>query len=126
MLHYMYTDALPEKMTMDAMAMAKGLLVAAHRFKLDGLKLMGEETLSKRIDVSTVAGTLAVPEQHGCRDLKAACMEFLARPGNLRAAMEIEGYEKVKAIINPVVMMEVVMKQVFFIGVMKQVGCTDE
>ncbi|RLN00245.1 hypothetical protein C2845_PM06G30960 [Panicum miliaceum] len=73
-------------------------------------QLMCEETLSKRIDVSTVAGTLAVAEQHGCRDLKAACMEFLARPGNLKAAMEIEGYGKVKAIINPVVMMEVVMK----------------
>nr|CAB3462314.1 unnamed protein product [Digitaria exilis] len=102
-LHYMYTDALPEKMMAeeggeeaegDAMAMARGLLAAADRFKLERLKTMCGETLAKRIDVSTAAVTLAAAEQHGCGALKEACMEFLARPENLKAVMETEGYEK--------------------------------
>jgi speckle-type POZ protein len=95
----MYTDALPETeegdVDEDAMSMAHGLLAAAQRFKLERLKLMCEETLAKRIDVSTVADTLGVAEQHGCRALKAACMEFMARPGNLKAVMATEGYDKI-------------------------------
>uniref|UniRef100_K3ZEW4 MATH domain-containing protein n=1 Tax=Setaria italica TaxID=4555 RepID=K3ZEW4_SETIT len=95
----------------DAMAMAQGLLAAADRFKLDRLKLVCEETLSRRIDVSTAAGTLAVAEQHGCGALKAACLEFMARPGNLAAVMETEGYDKAKAGIASVVLTEVFLKQ---------------
>ncbi|RCV18846.1 hypothetical protein SETIT_3G336100v2 [Setaria italica] len=100
-LHYMYTDALPE--------------IERRRrtpwFKLDRLKLVCEETLSRRIDVSTAAGTLAVAEQHGCGALKAACLEFMARPGNLAAVMETEGYDKAKAGIASVVLTEVFLKQ---------------
>jgi speckle-type POZ protein len=98
MLHYMYTVALPETEEEDAaaaMSMAQGLLAAAQRFKIERLKLMCEETLAKRIEVSTVADTLAVAEQHGCRALKAACMEFMAHPANLRAVMATEGYDKI-------------------------------
>jgi speckle-type POZ protein len=111
-LHYMYTDALPaETATDDAMAMAQGLLAAADRFKLDRLKLLCEETLSRSINVGTAAGTLAVAEQHGCGALKAACLEFMARPGNLVAVMDTEGFEKAKEVIAKVVMTEVFMKQ---------------
>jgi speckle-type POZ protein len=47
-----------------------------HRYELEKLKLICEEAfLCKRIDVSTVAGTLAVAEQHCCHALKAACVE---------------------------------------------------
>ncbi|CAN6352007.1 unnamed protein product [Urochloa humidicola] len=109
-LHYMYTNALPEMEEGDDMAMAQGLLAAADRFKIDGLKLLCEETLSRSIDVGTVAGTLAVAEQHGCRALKAACLEFMARPENLKAVMETEGYEKARAVVQPIVM-EIGMKQ---------------
>ncbi|CAL4898709.1 unnamed protein product [Urochloa decumbens] len=106
-LQHMYTNALPEKMDdgEDAMAMVQGLLAAADRFKVDGLKLACEETLSRRIDVSTAAGIQAVAEQHGCGALKAACVEFLmARPENLKAVVETEGYVKAKATIHPLVM----------------------
>jgi speckle-type POZ protein len=61
MLHYMYTVALPETEEEDAaaaMSMAQGLLAAAQRFKIERLKLMCEETLAKRIEVSTVADTV--------------------------------------------------------------------
>jgi speckle-type POZ protein len=115
LLHFMYTDALPpsmmeeeEKEQQGAVAMARDLLAAAHRYKLERLKLLCEEMLCRRIDVDTVAGTMAVAEQHGCGALEAACFEFLARPGNLKAVMETEGYEKIKA--NPT-MMELIMKQ---------------
>jgi speckle-type POZ protein len=115
LLHFMYTDALPpsmmeeeEKEQQGAVAMARDLLAAAHRYKLERLKLLCEEMLCRRIDVDTVAGTMAVAEQHGCGALEAACAEFLARPGNLKAVMETEGYEKIKA--NPT-MMELIMKQ---------------
>ncbi|CAL4898708.1 unnamed protein product [Urochloa decumbens] len=120
MLHYMYNNTLPEKMEEDRMvlpdkmeddmAMAQGLLAAADRFKVDGLKPMCEEMIAKRIDVSTAALTLAVAEQHGCKALKAACLEFMTRPENLKAVMETEGYEKAKPIVHPLVV-ELVMKQ---------------
>ncbi|CAD6267519.1 unnamed protein product [Miscanthus lutarioriparius] len=114
LLHFMYTDALPPSMMEEeeekhgAVAMARDLLAAAHRYKLERLKLLCEEMLCRCIDVDTVAGTIAVAEQHGCGALEAACAEFLARPGNLKAVMETEGYEKIKA--NPT-MMELIMKQ---------------
>ncbi|TVU49767.1 hypothetical protein EJB05_01103, partial [Eragrostis curvula] len=112
MLHFMYTDALPAPETegTDAAAMAGGLLAAAHRYKLERLKLMCEEMLLKRVDVDTVAATLAVAEQHGCRALKAACVEFITRPGNLKAVMETQGFQKMKDTC-PGVVMEIVMKQ---------------
>ncbi|KAL6622416.1 hypothetical protein ACP70R_032295 [Stipagrostis hirtigluma subsp. patula] len=111
MLHFVYTDALPAmEEEEDAVAMAQGLLAAAHRYKLERLKAMCEEMLCERIDVSTVAGTLAAAQQHGCRALKEACVEFMARPGNLKAAMETEGFEKIKTNC-PLVLMELFMKQ---------------
>ncbi|CAN6348032.1 unnamed protein product [Urochloa humidicola] len=97
MLHFLYTDALPKIGEQEAVPMAQGLIVAAHRYKLDRLKLMCEEMLCRRVDMGTVAGSLAVAEKHGCRALKAACMELLGRPGNLKAVMAAEGFEKVKA-----------------------------
>ncbi|CAN6329415.1 unnamed protein product [Urochloa humidicola] len=110
-LHYMYTNTLPEKEDGDdSMAMVKGLLAAADKFKIDGLKQTCEVMLSKRIDVSTAAGILAVAEQHGCTALKAACLEFITRPENLKAVMETEGYEKARAIVHPLVV-ELFMKQ---------------
>ncbi|KAL6846939.1 hypothetical protein ACP4OV_022792 [Aristida adscensionis] len=116
MLHYMYTDALPETAAADekdaaaGVAMALGLLAAAHRYKLERLKAMCEDTLCRRIDVGTVVGTLAAAEQHGCRALKAACMEFIARPGNLKAVMATEGFQKIKDKC-PLVLMELVIEQ---------------
>ncbi|XP_066357881.1 BTB/POZ and MATH domain-containing protein 1-like [Miscanthus floridulus] len=87
MLHFMYTDALPQELEQDGdgVEMARGLLAAAHRYKLERLKLMCEEALCRRIDVGTVAATLVAAEEHGCQALKAACLEFMARPGCIKA-----------------------------------------
>ncbi|KAF8735406.1 hypothetical protein HU200_014485 [Digitaria exilis] len=111
MLHFVYTDELPEMVKEgDAVEMAKGLLAAAHRFDLERLKMMCEEMLCGRIDVNNVAGILVVAEECGCRELKEACVEFIAAPGNLKAVMETEGYEKMKAKC-PTVLVEYFMKQ---------------
>jgi speckle-type POZ protein len=111
MLHFMYTDELPEMEEQgDVATMAQGLIAAAHRYQLERLKLMCEEMLCKRIDVNNVAGTLVVAEQHGCPELKDACVEFITLPGNLKALMENEGYEKIKASC-PSVLFEYAMKQ---------------
>ncbi|CAD6267518.1 unnamed protein product [Miscanthus lutarioriparius] len=118
LLHFMYTDELPSKIEEEGqeeqqgaveVAMAQGLLAAAHRYKLERLKLICEEMLCQRIDLDTVAGSLAVAEQHSCDALKAACVEFLSLPGNLKAAMETQGYQKIKA--NCPVMIELILKQ---------------
>ncbi|OEL37996.1 BTB/POZ and MATH domain-containing protein 1 [Dichanthelium oligosanthes] len=97
LLHFMYTDALPEMKERDTTAMAKGLLAAAHGYKLQRLKLMCEDMLCKRIEVNTVAENLVVAEQLGCRALKDACVEFISVPGNLKAVMETKGFEKIRA-----------------------------
>jgi speckle-type POZ protein len=112
MLQFMYTDALlPEIEEEEVVSMTQlGLLVAAHRFKLERLKLMCEEMLCKRIDVNTVAITLVVAEENGCRALKAACLEFIARPENVKAVMETEGFQKIKGSCLAL-MFDVMMKQ---------------
>jgi speckle-type POZ protein len=115
MLRFVYTDVLPEMgEENETVAMAQGLLAAAGRYKLERLKLMCEEVLFKRIEVNTVATTLVVAEEHGCHALKDACLEFLARPWNMKAVMETEGFEKMKSCLP--VMVELVMKKLASIG----------
>ncbi|VAH52152.1 unnamed protein product [Triticum turgidum subsp. durum] len=81
LLHFIYTDSLPpcNEEGYDAATM-QHLLVAAHRYRLDRLKVMCEEKLSKSINVQTVTSTLAVADQHFCEGLKDACVEFLSEP----------------------------------------------
>lgn len=116
LLHYMYTDALPAPEKTEekkgTLAMTRGLLAAAHRFKLERLRTMCAEKLSKHIDLETVVGTLAVAELNGCVALKAACVEFITRPGNLKALMETEGFLATVRANCPSVMWEIVMKQI--------------
>uniref|UniRef100_A0A0E0BAR6 BTB domain-containing protein n=1 Tax=Oryza glumipatula TaxID=40148 RepID=A0A0E0BAR6_9ORYZ len=103
MLHFIYTDHLPETARNEeeeeeeeeeaAAAMAQHLLEAADRFNLERLKLVCEDKLCRGIGTATVATTLALAEQHGCHGLKEACVEFLRIPGNLSSAMATDGFE---------------------------------
>ncbi|CAL4898724.1 unnamed protein product [Urochloa decumbens] len=110
MLWFMYTDAVPEIGEHEAVEMAQGLLAAAHRYKMDRLKLVCEDMLCRRIDVDNVVGTLVAADKHGCHALKDACEEFLAVPGNLRAVVETEGFEKIKDSC-PAVLLEYALKR---------------
>ncbi|KAF0918877.1 hypothetical protein E2562_026712 [Oryza meyeriana var. granulata] len=74
------------------------------------LKLIYKDKLRKRIGMGNVAVTLALVEQHHCRMLKDARIEFLASPGNLKAAMATDGYGHMKE-TWPSVLVELTMKQ---------------
>lgn len=97
MLHFIYTDSLPEIDDSEAMEMAQHLLVAADRYNLERLKLMCEETLCNYISKSTAATMLALAEQHGCEGLKAACFTFLASLDNLKAVMASDGFAHLRS-----------------------------
>ncbi|XP_047093402.1 BTB/POZ and MATH domain-containing protein 3-like [Lolium rigidum] len=102
LLHFIYTDSLPEQTTHDGEAhddvvMAGHLLVAADRYNIERLKLICEEMLCNHIDSTIVATSLTLAEQHGCHELKEACFEFLASPSNLEAMVTSDGYEHLKS-----------------------------
>ncbi|KAG2548247.1 hypothetical protein PVAP13_9KG155700 [Panicum virgatum] len=73
LLHFVYTDSLPEMAEAEEPVMAEHLLVAADRFDLQGLKLICEEILCREINEET------------CCLLRDACMEFLEDPPVLQA-----------------------------------------
>ncbi|CAO2149795.1 unnamed protein product [Urochloa humidicola] len=93
MLHFIYTDSLPEIDEGDRRLMAQHLLVAADRYRLERLKTICEDMLRNFIDTDTAATTLALAEQHGCRRLKERCLNFLKNPGNTMAVMATDGFE---------------------------------
>jgi speckle-type POZ protein len=93
MLHFIYTDSLPENGDGESCEMAQHLLVAADRYNLERLKLICEEKLCSYIDASTVGTTLTLAEQHGCLGLKEACFSFLKSPDNVKAFVATDGFE---------------------------------
>ncbi|TVU39487.1 hypothetical protein EJB05_12909, partial [Eragrostis curvula] len=100
LLHFVYTDTAPELDRHDeedavVAAMAQHLLAGADRYGLDRLKLICEGKLSDRVTVDTAATTLALAEQHGCEQLKATCVDFIA--GHLDAVLETDGYKHLEA-----------------------------
>ena len=93
MLHFMYTDTMPDIDKEDAFVITQNLLVAADRYGLERLKLICEDKLCMCIDTSTVATTLALAERHGCQGLKKACFEFLKLPSHLKTVIATEGFD---------------------------------
>ncbi|CAO2149779.1 unnamed protein product [Urochloa humidicola] len=93
MLHYIYTDSLPDMDKDDVPVMAQHLLVAADRYGLERLKLICVDKLCNYISTGTAATTLVLAEQHGCRGLKEACFKFLRAPGNLKIVMDSDGFQ---------------------------------
>lgn len=85
MLHFIYTDSLPDCERGDKVLMAQHLLVAADRYNLGRLKLNCENTLRTFINTSLVATSLVLAEQHGCHQLKEACLKFLKSNDNFKA-----------------------------------------
>jgi speckle-type POZ protein len=93
MLHFMYTDSLPDIDQGETMVMAQHLLVAADRYSLERLKLICEDNLCTYIDTSTVGTILTLAEQHGCHGLKKACFQFLMSGNNLNVALGTDGFD---------------------------------
>ncbi|KAL6874007.1 hypothetical protein ACP4OV_014089 [Aristida adscensionis] len=100
MLHFIYTDTVPEldEPSEAAMSVAQHLLAAADRYGLERLKVICESKLAGGIDVGTAATTLALAEQHDCSLLKAKCVEFITgSPEKLDAVLATEGYKHLMA-----------------------------
>ncbi|CAN6362913.1 unnamed protein product [Urochloa humidicola] len=93
LLHYIYTDSLPEMDNQEVGAMAQHLLSAADRFGLKGLKSIMESRLSTRICVTNALATLVLAEQHQCHELKNSCFRFIACPENDREVMATDDVE---------------------------------
>jgi speckle-type POZ protein len=100
MLHFIYTDTVPElDQELDVVAtMAQHLLAAADRYGLDRLKVICKTKLSGGITVDTAATTLALAEQHNCLYLKAKCVDFIiSTPAILDVVVATEGYKHLEA-----------------------------
>lgn len=90
-LHFVYTDTVPEVDKKEEAAMSQHLLEAADRFNLQRLRLLCEDKLCGCIDTSSVVTTLVLAEQHSCQGLKEKCFEFLKSTG-LNAVMTTDGF----------------------------------
>uniref|UniRef100_A0ACD5YYY4 Uncharacterized protein n=1 Tax=Avena sativa TaxID=4498 RepID=A0ACD5YYY4_AVESA len=95
LLRFIYRE-IPGTDLLEATRMAERLLVAADRYELEKLKQICETALLPTIRLSSVAATLALAERHRCPELKKACIQFLSSPGNLKALVETDGFEKMK------------------------------
>ncbi|KAF7011214.1 hypothetical protein CFC21_025545 [Triticum aestivum] len=98
LLHFIYTDSLPDdRHAEDRHTEMQHLLVAADRYGVDRLMAMCEEKLCRSINVKTVATTLALAEQHHCVHLKRACLEFLSSRDVRQAVKETDGFRHLVA-----------------------------
>ncbi|KAF7022145.1 hypothetical protein CFC21_034973 [Triticum aestivum] len=97
LLHFIYTDFVPEVDDDETMEMAQALFVAADRYNLQKLKLVCEKTLCNCIDTSMVATALLFAEKHGCVELKKACLKLLSSFQNLKAIRETDDFKNLKA-----------------------------
>ncbi|KAK3152375.1 hypothetical protein QOZ80_2BG0158100 [Eleusine coracana subsp. coracana] len=78
------------------------LLRAANRYGLDRMRFLCEKALREAV----VDAALVLADRHGCAELKAFCVEYVARPEVLRRAVRTEGYAEQKA-SHPVVVAEI-------------------
>ncbi|XP_006653415.1 BTB/POZ and MATH domain-containing protein 2-like [Oryza brachyantha] len=94
LLHFVYTDSLPEKMEGgDMAAMLPDLVAAARRYKMERLRLVCEDKLCEHVNVRTVAAMLAFAGEHHCHELEKKCLQLLDDPANLRKIVETDGLE---------------------------------
>ncbi|KAI3894989.1 hypothetical protein MKX03_028009 [Papaver bracteatum] len=99
MLLFLYSDELPEPRELSdsdflcsSSTLMQHMLDAADRYDLARLKLMCEAKLCEEITADTVATILALAEQYQCLQLKTFCLNFAAKPENLREVMKSDGY----------------------------------
>ncbi|CAL5011284.1 unnamed protein product [Urochloa decumbens] len=112
LLHFIYKDSLPAMDELDGDEngeMVKHLLVAADRYGLERLKLICESILCKRLDVDSVAATLALADQYHCNKLKDACIDFVNSSSRMDDVVSSQGYAHLKRAC-PTVFMDIFEK----------------
>ncbi|CAL4991235.1 unnamed protein product [Urochloa decumbens] len=79
LLHFIYTDTLPEVVNDDddKFGMALGLLDAAHRCGMERLKLICEDIMGAYVDEITAVAALKMAETRGFHRLKQVCIKIL-------------------------------------------------
>ena len=82
LLHFVYTDSLPEAPGQDDVFMGQRLLEAAGRYGVPRLRPICEEKLCRLVQVDTAAPMLLFAQQHRCHWLREACVDFLKCPGH--------------------------------------------
>jgi len=90
LLYFVYTDSLPEMTGAEESMMDEHLLAAADRFDLEELKLICEEKLIRELNENTAAKILKLAVENHSGFLREACIEFLADPPLLEAAMAMD------------------------------------
>ncbi|KAG2439943.1 hypothetical protein HXX76_004062 [Chlamydomonas incerta] len=97
LLHYVYTDSLPEGMEDSGLEVevAQHLLAAADSLQLERLRRIAERRLTECVDVESVAFTLALADRNHAAELKRVCLDYVGR--NLAAVMKTEGYSHMVA-----------------------------
>ena len=90
LLHFIYTDSLPEVTGVEGSMMAEHLLAAADRFGMQGFKLICEKKLIRELNENTAAKILKLAVQHNSSFLREACFVFLSDPPVLEAAMAMD------------------------------------
>jgi len=90
LLYFVYTDSLPEMTGAEESMMDEHLLAAADRFDLEELKLICEEKLIRELNENTAAKILKLAVENHSSFLREACIEFLADPPLLEAAMAMD------------------------------------
>ncbi|TVU42543.1 hypothetical protein EJB05_08955, partial [Eragrostis curvula] len=102
LLHFMYTDSLPdiEDIELDEIQededVVKHLLVAADKYALERLKLVCTDMLCRSLNLRTVVTTLALAELHSCSQLKDACVEYIMTSGKIGHVVASPGYQLLK------------------------------
>ncbi|KAL6662104.1 hypothetical protein ACP70R_001488 [Stipagrostis hirtigluma subsp. patula] len=99
LLHFIYTDSLPAMDDLDrdeSDEIVKHLLVAADRYGVDRMKLICESVLCKRLNLGSVAATLAIADQHHCSQLKDACIRFINSSSRIGDVVASHGYAHLK------------------------------
>ncbi|XP_078152826.1 BTB/POZ and MATH domain-containing protein 1-like [Carex rostrata] len=85
MLHFIYTDSLPDMSNENTphVTMIQHLLVAADRYALDGLKMLCEDSLTRDISIDSALSTLTLAEELDLQELREMCVSFVCDRKNL-------------------------------------------
>ncbi|KAF8655412.1 hypothetical protein HU200_061154 [Digitaria exilis] len=109
LLYFMYTDLMPDISNVggeEREEMVKHLLVAADRYGVDRMKVMCESVLAQRLDVKSVAATLALADQYNCSKLRESCIDFINSLNSTEDLQASEGYAHLKR-ASPDIIMEI-------------------
>jgi len=74
MLHYIYSNSLPEQALE---SMSQSLLIAADKYKINSLQLVCEKHLVATLSSSNAARRISLAHAHCCGLLKQECLDFM-------------------------------------------------